>query len=359
MHSCLIVLSFVTTSRLSRRKKKCKADAGLTEISIESRGGGSVSEVLCQICGERNPAEYRFCGICGTPLTKPVPIAPPIAERPRSAVRPLAPEEREPDPLSAAATAAGHWEQVVAVNPPALPPPEFNTPPTETPTYLIEDTRTAHWRPLLILLVLAALGLAGWWGYVIYTRPDPSTAQQPPAPVVSDNTPSSEPAPEKTGDSPGTNANSSAPEAAPAKSAPVESAPPVKSAPKKTFAKPVKPTPPRSPVKAAAAPEADTSDALLRQGESALNGRGPKQDCDEAARLIKAAAAKGNPKAWTTLGTMYSTSHCVSRDLPAAYHWLALALHAEPDNHKLALDLTSIWNQMTPAERQLATRYKP
>ncbi len=317
-----------------------------------------MSEVLCKTCGERNPAEYRFCGMCGTPLIRPTPTAPSISERPRSEVLPLARQDREPDPLTAAATAREYREQTVPVTPSALPPPEFDAPPTDTPAYLIEDTRTAHWRPLLILLVLVALGLAGWWGYRIYTRPDPSTAQQPPAPVVSDETPSTEPAPEKTVDSSGANANSTAPENAPAESAPVESAPPVKSAPTAS-AKPVKPPPARSPVKASAAPEADTSDALLRQGEAALNGRGPKKNCDEAARLIKAAAAKGNARAWSTLGTMYFTSNCVSRNLPAAYHWLALALHAEPNSHKLALDLTAIWNQMTPAERQLATRYKP
>ena len=56
------------------------------------------------------------------------------------------------------------------------------------------------------------------------------------------------------------------------------------------------------------------------------------------------------------MGTMYATGHCVSRDLPSAYKWFALALRVDPNNSVVERNLSSVWNQMTPPERQLATK---
>jgi TPR repeat protein len=53
---------------------------------------------------------------------------------------------------------------------------------------------------------------------------------------------------------------------------------------------------------------------------------------------------------------MYYAGRCVPRDLPTAYHWYALALHAEPDNSQVSAQLEAIWKQMSPAERQLALK---
>jgi len=75
-------------------------------------------------------------------------------------------------------------------------------------------------------------------------------------------------------------------------------------------------------------------------------------------KYLKAASAKSNAKARSTFGTMYATGHCVPRDLPTSYTWFALALHADPNNQILEKDLSAVWNQMTPPERQLATRMK-
>ena len=83
-----------------------------------------------------------------------------------------------------------------------------------------------------------------------------------------------------------------------------------------------------------------------------------RANCDEAVRNLKEASAKQNAKARSTFGTMYATGHCVPRDLPTSYSWFALALRADPNNQILEKDLVAIWNQMTPPERQMATRAK-
>ena len=106
------------------------------------------------------------------------------------------------------------------------------------------------------------------------------------------------------------------------------------------------------------AAEADTGDAAFRKAEAYLYGRGAAQNCDEAVKNLKAASAKSNAKARSTFGTMYATGHCVPRDLPTSYLWFALALRADPNNQILEKDLTAVWNQMTPPERQMAARMK-
>ena len=101
-----------------------------------------------------------------------------------------------------------------------------------------------------------------------------------------------------------------------------------------------------------------TGDADYRKAEAYLYGRGVPENCDEAVRLLKAASAKQSAKARSTFGTMYATGHCVPRDLPTSYEWFALALRVDPNNQILEKDLTAIWNQMTPPERQMAAKQK-
>lgn len=81
-------------------------------------------------------------------------------------------------------------------------------------------------------------------------------------------------------------------------------------------------------------------------------------NCDEAVRYLKIALARDNVKAQSAFGTMYATGNCVSRDLPASYAWFALALRTDPNNQILKKDLSAVWNQMTPPERQKATTSK-
>jgi TPR repeat protein len=68
------------------------------------------------------------------------------------------------------------------------------------------------------------------------------------------------------------------------------------------------------------------------------------------------ASDKQHAKARSAMGTMYATGHCVPRDLPSSYHWFALALQTDPNNTIVEQNLRSLWNQMTPPERQLATK---
>jgi TPR repeat protein len=102
----------------------------------------------------------------------------------------------------------------------------------------------------------------------------------------------------------------------------------------------------------------DTGTADFHRGEAYLYGRGVPENCDEAVKYLKSSSAKSNAKARSAFGTMYATGHCVPRDLPTSYLWFAMALRVDPNNQILEKDLSAVWNQMTPPERQLATRMK-
>jgi TPR repeat protein len=96
-------------------------------------------------------------------------------------------------------------------------------------------------------------------------------------------------------------------------------------------------------------------DRLVAEGERYLYGTGGvRQDCERAQRDLLIGARATNPKAYTLLGAMYATGHCVGRDLPTAYKWFARALHEQPSNTRLQQNLQVIWNQMTPSEKQVA-----
>lgn len=140
---------------------------------------------------------------------------------------------------------------------------------------------------------------------------------------------------------------------APLSPAPAKSAPAYQRTPKpRTTANSVK----SANLSSATGP--DTGDADFRRGEAYLYGRGALENCSEAVKNLKAASAKANAKARSAFGTMYATGHCVPRDLPTSYLWFALALRVDPNNQILEKDLNAIWNQMTPPERQMATRMK-
>lgn len=95
---------------------------------------------------------------------------------------------------------------------------------------------------------------------------------------------------------------------------------------------------------------------LVAEGEKYLYGNGVAENCDQAQRNLRNAALRSNAKAQSILGTMYATGHCVARDLPTAYRWFAKALHQDPKNDRIQRDLEVLWKQMTPGERQMATR---
>lgn len=125
--------------------------------------------------------------------------------------------------------------------------------------------------------------------------------------------------------------------------------------PKQTVA--VKPAPKPAPRRAAVAdddsPQSEAA-ALLTQGERYLNGDGVPQNCGRAQDSLRSAADRGSFQAVSDLATMYSTGHCVKKDLPTAYRWFVKALHQQPSNNRISTDLQVLWNQMTPEEKQVA-----
>jgi hypothetical protein len=243
-----------------------------------------------------------------------------------------------------------------------------------------EQPKTGGRRILLLVVLLAALGGAGWWTYTNYLG---ATESRKPEAVTSsaDEAPAEKasPPPAAKGAAPASDAGSLqavAPSAGTPQSQP-ESASADRDAARKTAdaeAKPIAPAKPNPVTPAPAAivrPDkspaktstptlaaADTGDADFRKGEAYLYGRGAPENCDEAVKYLKAASAKSNAKSRSAFGTMYATGHCVPRDLPTSYLWFALALRVDPNNQILEKDLNAVWNQMTPPERQMATRMK-
>ena len=107
----------------------------------------------CPRCSSENPPEYRFCGMCGTPLDKTGEGSvrstepPPAHERVR---------RTEPPPQS----------------PQSLSGPSFlglSGPPrgTEDVTYLFEEEqpKRTYWRFVLLLLILGVVGGLAWVRY--------------------------------------------------------------------------------------------------------------------------------------------------------------------------------------------------
>jgi cytoskeletal protein RodZ len=257
-----------------------------------------------------------------------------------------------------------------------------------------EHPKSGAGRLVLLLVLLAALGAAGWWTYNNYrnlaqsrkTQSDAASAVE--APAGSQSTPQATPTPaspppsaakqstppsdvaEGPSENAGAAPDTSKPDNTSSASAPAPSAPVQKPAPVEKTPAPApaarKAAPRHEPTVAAAAkvsaaPEAqpaDTGEGSFRRAEAYLYGRGVPENCDEAVRNLKEASAKSNAKARSTFGTMYATGHCVPRDLPTSYLWFAMALRVDPNNQILEKDLTAVWNQMTPPERQMASRMK-
>jgi len=112
----------------------------------------------------------------------------------------------------------------------------------------------------------------------------------------------------------------------------------------------------KAPPKPDAAANSSADDRQVAAAERYLYGKGVATNCDRAMGILRPAAEKGNAKARTQLGALYSTGHCVARDLPNAYRWFALALRVDHDNSTVEQNLQMIWRQMSPAERQLAIK---
>ncbi len=160
---------------------------------------------------------------------------------------------------------------------------------------------------------------------------------------------------EKTPTAPETASSAAAPPATKPASRPAASAEPAKPSPAAEKAGPKEA--PGAASEASTKPAVPGGDELLvAQAERYLYGQGVPEDCNRAQNDLRLAASRANVRAQSILGTMYATGHCANRDLPTAYQWFAKALHQEPGNSRYARDLEVLWNQMTPAEKQIASR---
>ena len=345
--------------------------------------------MICPRCGEPNPDNFRFCGMCGMVLeaskTRTAssaqagdrPVALRIPANPVRAAVASAPQAAQPSSGNARPSISG--PSLLGLDAAPAKGPTIDTLREKafsgsTPTFLYEDDKPGRGRTLLLAVILAVL-VAGIFVRYRYLGLGGETAKPEPATPASSGAASSgqtaQPSASTSTAAPAQSAPSNPPASTPAKTDEA-AANPGSSAPKEqaALAKPVeratvpakqstKIKPSSQPLASAKAPADDSGSAAFRKGDAYLYGRGGvSENCEEAIKNLKAASVAGNAKARGTFGTMYATGHCVPRDLPTAYSWFAQALQADPNNQILEKDLTALWNQMTPPERQLATKLK-
>ena len=343
------------------------------------------------------------------PAGAPVPILPPSLPKIAHATEPLRPVvmENTTKPSNSPLSSLG-GPSVLGLDQPGVSHSSSNQPSTDAlrerafsgldSFFEPEQPKTGGRRILLMVALLAALGGAAWWTYTNYLgategrKPEPATSN---AGEASAEKPSTQPGTQDAAPAAGSSQAAVPSAAVPGGRVPesqTENATAGPDATRKTAdaeakpaaeAKPMTPAPVAQPAPAATAKTppaekraatrepgvtsakasptpatADTGDADFRKGEAYLYGRGAGENCGEAVKYLKAASAKSNAKARSAFGTMYATGHCVQRDLPTSYLWFALALRVDPNNQILEKDLNAVWNQMTPPERQMATRMK-
>src|SRR6266849_6060764 len=363
------------------------------------------AQVICPKCGEVNSSSFLFCGMCGTVLDPARKAAAPVLVQ--------TPRATESIPTASSGIVAPPVAVPTSPPPPARPRSAANEPipPISGPSLLgldqgnvdilrerafsglasyaqPDEPRSAGKEALLTIVLLAALAGAGWWTYKNYIGV--TSNRKPVAQVTTPGTEAANTPPQTQAPAPKQDEANSTQKAAPESSSgenqaekattPAEEKPPVtkseladaKAADAKTAdtrkaaetGNPPKaaaptPTPTRHEVSAERAPAgnpADSGEAFFRRGEGYLYGRGGAGDCSSAIKYLKMASDKQHAKARSAMGTMYATGHCVPRDLPSSYRWFALALQADPNNTIVEKNLRAVWNQMTPPERQLATK---
>jgi hypothetical protein len=383
--------------------------------------------VICPKCGENNSANFRFCGMCGTSLEPRRPAGAPRTVGASDASRAFqneAVESRMPAKVAAGAARTSQatidssgtsGPSFLGLNQPFREGNGNNSTDSTSPdesfsgldSFFEQDEPGVSARGVILMVVLlVALGFAGWWAYTQYNGATSAPGAQPQTTAQTagtqpsgtetsaDNSASNPKSSESVSSASGGASSSPNPSANPGSSQPA-AVPPAESAnatPPPAVEPAVKPkgegNPPaaqkpaeetrsseqnhapqgrktaRADLKPATRPAAavatagDKGDAEFKKGEAYLYGRGMPENCNQAIKSLKEASAKQNAKARGTFGTMYATGHCVPRDLPTSYSWFAQALRADPNNQILEKDLTAVWNQMTPPERQMATRNK-
>jgi hypothetical protein len=365
--------------------------------------------VHCPQCGSDNPPEYRFCGMCGTPLAKketPVLETVTVRHEPAVPAKPIEPERTREERVSAPVSSLS-GPSFLGLGTEAV---RGNGRSDSDVSYLFDEEesrpRRTYWRFSILLLILVAVGALVYLQYrkegkswvapwsnsppqtpVQASQADQSQPAQPNTPPASQaantpapgnaagsgNTASPDATPPNAAATPEKNpadqaaapahnqANQSA--EAPSKPEQTETAKAEPPAANTDNADTAEPTQPAKRVRATkpkaarpAAPAASPDDTLVANAEKYLYGRGVPQNCERALSSLRPAAERSNVRARTLLGTMYATGHCVPKDLPNAYRWFAQASRTSPDNIWVQRNLEMIWREMTPQERQLATR---
>ena len=344
----------------------------------------------CPYCGNENPDDHRFCGMCGRAI--PVPTAETTIPEPIRHREPAKPAPAYTGGIFNLGGAADH--------------------PQQSLDYLLDDDEEPTSHKGLVLVFVIALALAGGLGYLRWRngslpslrsltasmKPAPVTASpdasaNPPAPEPSTSTatqpasapsptpgastsPSAAPPAESLANPPGSEptpptASANSPSTAANPSNPADSS---DSTPKKESASPAAPNPetdkpaepsvaaeptvttkPKPVAKPAPKPAAKPSDQVTL-GEQYLYGRGVPQNCERGLHYVRPAADQSNTKAMITMGALYATGHCINRDLPTAYRFFALALRTDPGNAPLRQNAEMVWKQMTAEERKQAIR---
>lgn len=290
--------------------------------------------IRCRQCGANNHSANGFCLTCGVDLTQP---------REPLIARPTPPKAPEPPSLSESSSSDSVAESnELAQSVRSL----FQAERSETQEP--RKSRASRFFLLALLALAAATAAWHWRGISTFaskfsekTAVNQTTAtnssSSPGAPL-----PSAEPEPQSV-----QAADSTTKRDGTATEASVDDYP---SQPASVAESP----------KARIQPASQTTHAASTwetEGEKYLYGDGVPVNCERAQKELLAAAKHSSAKAQSELGSMYATGHCVIRDLPLAYRWFARAQRQEPrGNRKIAEDMRELWAQMSPEEKQLATR---
>jgi hypothetical protein len=322
--------------------------------------------MVCSHCGQQNPDNYQFCASCGARLTASGP----------------------PAQSPAALTTSPPATTPLRIQPVERPAPRADRASRDL-RYLLEDDepQKSLIAPVIVVISLLALAAFGWFELRPLLQSDGATPSKTTTSTPADNgsktsaessqpaqtSPRAEAAQTSTQTAPPSQA---ADDAATPSSADVAKPPPNHVLPAPTIDETQKREPRSSapaldasveaparsrilpkrtptPVKPAPRPSAPDT---VKQAEGYLYGRGVPQDCERALSMLKGEAGKSNPRARSTLGSMYASGHCVSRDLPTAYRYFALVLRTDPENAAASQNLERLWKQMTPPERQTAIK---
>jgi hypothetical protein len=356
--------------------------------------------VRCRNCGHRNREENRFCGMCGNALAPgraadPKSVVEKVAinlERAASEVpRDVASEPAhsrhqpsDPEPAAPVVEPARRsdkwWVNEEEENETTIAGPSFlglsSTGSGEAGgySYLLEEEEPSHtgvWVLLIVLLAVGGVLYAKWQpirDYVLTTSDAPSqptiTTENKQNKAADQNKPpdQKEGLPEGDGKSAAgkTDAKSDAAGAAPGRGDKAGSRQQAAKSQHKASANDAdeeraSAANEERPAKKAAAPQANPGSELVTSGEKYLYGRGAPWSCTQAVIYFSAAAAKQNPQAFSHLGALYATGECVPMDRAVAYAWFRRAYAKEPNNHYFEQNLTMLWREMTPEERQRAT----